>query len=312
MFTVFSCPKAFTGRFAIIQRNAMRSWKALPSGWHALVVGDDPGTDSAALELGLDHVAEVERNAEGTPLVSAIFAAARQHAATEDEYLCYVNADIILLPDFPPAVERGISLAGKGFLFGRRTDLEVTRDLDLADGWDDVLRANAHAHGRLRQPSAMDYFVFPREAFVDMPPFAVGRPGWDQWLAYEAHRIGLTRIDLTASALVIHQSHDYSHHPAQGSGVWHGAEARRNADLMGGSLGGYSRAHTIRDAEYLLTSKGLVRNRNLIARSYRWLVGVAESSPLARRFLLWPLLKLRRVARGGWSEASALGRSRSE
>ena len=97
--TIFSAPKPFTNpHIATIQRNAIRSWVELGSEVEVFLVGEEAGLAEAAAELGVRYLPNVRRNAEGTPLVSSIFDLARQNS--NSPLLAYVNADIILLPDF--------------------------------------------------------------------------------------------------------------------------------------------------------------------------------------------------------------------
>ena len=54
-----------------------------------------------AHEYNILHLPDVTRNDWGTPLVSSIFELARQ--STNSPLLAYVNADILLMPDFVKA-----------------------------------------------------------------------------------------------------------------------------------------------------------------------------------------------------------------
>lgn len=66
-------------------------------------------------------------------------------------------------------------------------------------------------HGRLVSP-AYDCFIFRKGLYSDgIPPFAVGRLGFDVWLVYEAARLGACVIELGGQAACIHQWHDYTH-----------------------------------------------------------------------------------------------------
>src|SRR6185503_19261185 len=78
MLTLFAIPKAFRGHTGIIQRNAIGSWARLGGGSRVILFGDEEGTAAVPRELHLEHVPEVERNEFGTPLVSALFRAARE------------------------------------------------------------------------------------------------------------------------------------------------------------------------------------------------------------------------------------------
>ena len=88
-----------------------------------------------------------------------------------------------------------------------------------------------------------------------LPPFAVGRPGWDNWMIYHARGRKMPVVDATESTLVIHQNHAYGH-VKQGTGAaWEGPEGNRNLDLIGGE----ERIFTLADATHRLTRGGLRR-----------------------------------------------------
>ena len=90
-------------------------------------MGDDPGVAEAAAEAGAIHIGEPAKNEFGTPLLDWAFGqAARQGTG---DWLCYVNADIILLPDFLAAVRQ---LPFKPLLgIGRRWDCDITEPVDF-------------------------------------------------------------------------------------------------------------------------------------------------------------------------------------
>src|ERR1035437_8580715 len=97
--SVFSAPKPFTNpHLAMIQQNAIQSWQQLGPEVEVMLVGEEAGLADAAERLGVKYLPDVRRNAQGTPLVSSIFELARN--ASSSPFLAYVNADILLLPDF--------------------------------------------------------------------------------------------------------------------------------------------------------------------------------------------------------------------
>jgi hypothetical protein len=230
--TIFTAPKPFTDpHIGLIQRNAIRSWVALGSEVQVLLMGDEPGMEAAAAELEVLQVSDVERNEQGTPLVSSIFAQARGFDQTP--YLAYVNADILLFTDLLDAT-RTTSDRGTPFLIvGQRWDLDLADPLELEPGWQGRLRQRTLEKGRLHPAGGSDYFVFPRECYEDVPPFAIGRAGWDNWMIYHARREGWPVVDATASVLIVHQSHDYGHLPG-GQPHYRLPESQRNVELAGG------------------------------------------------------------------------------
>jgi hypothetical protein len=230
--TIFTAPKPFTNpHINIIQRNAIRSWLYLGDEVEVMVFGDEPGIAEAAIELGAHHIPSVARNDKGTPLLNDIFAKA--HDLSQSPVLAYANADILFVADFLKAA-KVIQGKSKAYLtVGRRWNLDVHEELDFSPLWEDDLRARIQKEGELFIPTGIDYFIFPRHLFVDLPPFSVGRSGWDNWMIYEGYTRGYDLIDATHGITAVHQNHDYHHLP--GNKPHYGTEeAKVNIALAGG------------------------------------------------------------------------------
>ncbi len=288
LVTIFSAPKPFTDpHIALIQRNAIRSWLALGEEVEVLLVGEEEGLAEVAEGLGVPLLREVERNECGTPLIASIFSLARE--ASRSPYLAYVNADILLLPEMVEATRRIANTLNEPFLLvGQRWDLEVTEALSFEDGWCERLVSQVRQRGRLHRPAGSDYFVFPRSCFLEVPPFAVGRAGWDNWMIYHARTSGWAVIDGTPSVMVIHQSHDYRHLPG-GRPHYDLEESQRNMALAGG----FAAMYMVLDATHELVGGKLRRARltpmRLVRALERWLTPPQGGlrgwrGSLARRF----------------------------
>lgn len=250
MLTIFAIPKPFQGHNNVIQVNAIRSWLCLRPRCEIILFGKDEGTAGVAGQYGLRHVPDVECNEYGTPLVSSLFGAAQRLASHQT--LCYVNADIILTSDFLPAI--GQVRKPSFLLVGRRWDLELKEPLNFeSPDWETDLRVLVARNGRSHPVTGIDYFVFPSGLYGDLPPLAIGRGGWDNWLIYRARVLKSPVIDASGVITAVHQDHDYSHHPEGAPGVWKGPEMKRNVELMGGEDKGFTLEH----ATLLLTPEGL-------------------------------------------------------
>ena len=184
-----------------------------------------------AAEYGVRHIRDVASSKSGVPLINAMFDRAR--AESDAPLLAFVNADIILLPDFSTAARRMADLKDKFLLVGQRWNLDVTEALDFSPGYAEKLHKWTMAEGRLHTLKASDYFVFPRELFTEVPDLLVGRAGWDNWMMYFGTTQPWPAIDATADVVCIHQNHDYAHLPG-GQPHFDLEESQINVHLGGG------------------------------------------------------------------------------
>jgi len=266
--TFFSLPKAFRGHFEVIQRNAITSWTRLSPRPEIILFGNEHGTAEIARQLGLRHVPEVRRSEYGTPLVNDLFEKAQDLAMCST--LCYVNTDILLLSDFMKAVEQVASWRDPFLMVGRRTNLDLDQLLVLeSPDWETRLRVLVRKQGTLGLPVQIDYFVFTRGLYRSIPDFAIGRTRWDNWLIWSARASKAPVADATAVVTVIHQNHDYSHHPKGKAWLKFGEEARKNHRLAG------RRTCSLYYATHKLTPKGI-----------KWNVGQLFA-PIRRFFRRW-------------------------
>lgn len=250
MLTLFTVPKAFQGPIAVIQRNAICSWKLLHPLGEIILFGNEKGIAEIAEELGVRHIPDVACNEYGTPLINDVFQKAQDFA--KYDILCYVNADIILMSDFIEAIKR---IQKPLFLMiGQRWDLEVDRLVDFnSSQWEPQLREDLLRCGKPHPRWGTDYFVFKRGVFKGIPALSIGRTIWDNWLIYQARSSDIPVIDATEVVSAVHQSHGYSHHVKGERGVRQGAEARKNRELAGNM----PRPFTLDDATWALTPKSL-------------------------------------------------------
>ena len=253
LITIFITPKGFDrDHIALIQRNAIRSWKALGEDVDILLIGDDPGVEENAKALGVRHIREVKRNASGTPMLDDIFRLARENS--DSPLLAYVNADIILKRDFVETSRKVLERGKKFLLVGQRWDLDVQVDLEFPQGWETEFDKDLAARGRRHPAGGSDYFVYPRDIFTSIPPFAIGRSGWDNWMFYEARLKGWKLINCSKVINIIHQDHDYAHLP-NGLPHYRQPESAENVKAAGGKR----TIFTLLDCDYELDKSGALR-----------------------------------------------------
>lgn len=263
MLTIFSIPKPFIGHIDIIQRNAIKSWVEIEPRCEIFLCGNDQGVAEVAAEFDLIHIPDIEKNEFGTPLLNSAFNIVQQK--TVNDLICYVNGDIILLNDVIDAIKM-VSFHHY-LLLGQRWNLDINDPIDFNNSsWEKEMRAELASKGKLQPPFGSDYFIFPKEINWNMPEFAVGRPGWDNWIIYKARSLQIPVVDATREVTVVHQNHDYTHIPEQvPSASFEGPEAARNRILMGG--GDYS--FNIRDVTHLFEGNSIIQAMEFPHLQYR-------------------------------------------
>jgi hypothetical protein len=244
--TIFTAPKSFANsHISLIQRNAIQSWQHLGEDVQVLLIGDEPGMSAFAIETGISQCSAVSRNEQGTPLVSSIFQLARQNSTSP--VLAYVNADILLTPEFVSLSRKVADQTHTFLIVGQRWDLDIRQPLDFNHDWAARLLFDTRARGRIHPPAGSDYFIFPRHCFTKIPDFAIGRAGWDNWMFYQARMNHWPVIDASSALTVIHQDHDYSHLPG-GKPHYQMPESFDNIRLAGGRRAIF----TLLDADYTI------------------------------------------------------------
>ena len=276
MLTIFSIPKAFDGHMNVIQRNAIQSWKHLDPSCQVILIGDDPGTAEVAKELGVLNIPQVLRNEFGTPLLDSAYQLAED--AAKNQYLCYVNADIILTSSLINAFKTVREQTTSFFMTARRWDYDQDTLIEFGQDWETRLLQDLSTNGKLAHYSAIDFWVYPKGLLEGIPPLAVGRIAFESWCLYKARQMKADVIDSTNVVVSIHQNHNYSHHPQGKVGIGTGIEAQRNRAMVGGR----SYFFCIRDRTHKLTRNGLIRTVDgwKLWRSLRTCVVLYPTMPL--------------------------------
>ena len=220
-------PKAMVKANGLRQSTAMRSWlRAFPTA-SVYAYGNETGIDELLVDLAAEfprhgriesRKTAAARNAYGTPLLSSVFADLFDYVVTAEGgdvdrlLFVYINADIILLHDFARAVAAAELHFDDFFMVGQRYDT-VVDGLDLRLPEAELAFQIDSRDGEWRGGHYKDYFAFTLPAFGThaVPPFAIGRGVWDDYLTVRGIESGMPVVDATAVARVVHANHDYKH-----------------------------------------------------------------------------------------------------
>jgi hypothetical protein len=242
MITFFTSPRPFKGQFDKLQRMAIQSWLGAVPGCQIILMGDAPGAGQVAQELGITRCLDVAVNEQTTPLVNSLFTLGERYAT--HGWLCEISTDITMDIDI---VDACLTLAklDNPFVVGQRWDIDV-----------DAKPSSAVLH----PPCGIDYFLYRRGTLpvADIPPFAVGKTAYDNWLVWAAQeRWGMSVIDATEAITAIHVNHPY---PEYGNKVAMFESAERAENLRLSAASGCRRLYGIDDAPWVLTH-GQVKKR---------------------------------------------------
>lgn len=292
LITIFTAPKAFTNpHIATIQRNALQSWLHLGPEVEVLLYGREAGIAEVASEFGVKHIPDVACTETGAPYINSMFDITRQ--ISDSPLLCVVNADIIFMPDIIKASKQLLNLTDRFLALGQRWDLDVKEQLDFSDNWVERFSLRTKNNGQLHLPLGSDYFIFPRGCFQEIPEFAIGRSGWDNWMIYYAMQQKYPTVDISPTVMIVHQNHDYSHLPGN-QPPYHMEESNRNRELAGGK----SHLYLILDMKQQLVNGQIRRPPISLARAFRYIelrLYPDKGNPRGWRRLL--IRRLRRMRR---------------
>jgi glycosyltransferase involved in cell wall biosynthesis len=190
---------------------------------------------------------------------------------------------MILFQDFVRAAQRVHAEMPDFLLIGQRWDLSVIEEMDFNNPqWRELLHLQIREHGMLHAECGLDYFIFSRHLYQAIPPFAIGRTAWDNWLVKDPYTRGVPVIDGTECITAVHQDHDYGHLDGGRREAWRGAEAKRNRSLLGpaGNMGRTSAAPWVLSKAGTLTKLG-PREETFLTTAYRkarsiWLLREAK------------------------------------
>lgn len=277
MITIFTIPKPFNGHIKVIQRNAIKSWMQLKPQCEIILFGDDKGVSEIAQEFKLLNIPNIDKNEFGTPLLDSVFNLAQQHSS--NNILVYVNSDIIIFNDLITTLKK--VKFSKYIISGRRYNFDISDEINFDDGSYLDLLKKIKIEGKLHGFSGKDYFIF-KKGTVDMQKFAVGRPGWDDWILYHMREKSIPIINSTNSINVIHQNHDYSHSKFGEKIRVGGPEWDRN----NATIGSFTNIISLRDADWIIDNDQLVRPPfplrmyNILSYFYLWRLLLAVKTRL--------------------------------
>jgi len=194
----------------------------------------------------------VETNEFGTPYLRALIESGERRA--RHDLLCYVNGDIILTEGLERAVQSTATQQAAFLMVSARINLDLEVPILFDSDWRGWLRDTCRARGTPGDHTSIDFFVFPKGLYQNIPPLAIGRAWFDQWMIKAAAQRG-SIVDAFPLRPIVHQNHGYAHVAGGRSTVYQGVEAERNLAIYGSR----GHAYTLLSCTHELGRDGKIR-----------------------------------------------------
>ena len=250
MLTIFTVPRLFEGHIDLIQRNALMSWKILKGSPQIILLGNETGASEICKDYDIDFVPDVKLSSvTNTPFVNDVFKKAQEKA--QHNIMAFVNTDIILMDDFIDAIECVSKRFEKFLLVGQKYDIDVKEKIDFEFSlWKQDL---INIEGRLHATCGIDYHVFKKGLWPNIPSFVIGRSSYDNWLTAQAFEEGCIGIDGTKVIYAIHQNHKHRR-LENGRDILEGPETKNNRKLAGSLVHGGFTSHATWEVVHIKNS----------------------------------------------------------
>jgi len=140
----------------------------------------------------------------------------RTLAYTEADFYCYINCDIIVLDDFCQTLKILYQKNVKNktdsiFACGQRWDSDsISEVINFQEFSDEKILSIAKQTGRMHEPTGIDYFIFQKRTFSNMPDLLIARAVFDNLIVGHAvMNNNIDDYDVSSMCTVIHQNHKY-------------------------------------------------------------------------------------------------------
>jgi Glycosyl-transferase for dystroglycan len=221
--TMLCIPKSFTRESdRRTAANAWLSWLALlrqiPFPNRLVVFSDEESVRATVLKIfvrtTLVEFHSIATNDMGTPFLHDAIrkAAFLPHARYSHRHiLFYSNNDIVFDSSMKDSVLKLATLTSPhGFLgIGLRCEITFRQSFKRTELQRVISRLQKECV--MGPPYAIDFFIFNANLFIDMPPFLIGRGGFDQWMVHHALEKKAQVVDVTDASLALHLNHDMCH-----------------------------------------------------------------------------------------------------
>lgn len=219
---VTSCKPIDNEKTKIRQMNSILSWDWLDCDKEIFLFNKDEQIVSLYEHLNITIVKEYESsNNSDLPTWRAMKDYA-SNVANEEDYIVWVNSDIIFDNTLLETIE-GVEKSTNNFILtGKRKNWD---DYHLLSRKDEVRQIPFTDQGDKWE---IDYYVFKKNHFKDLPKFYIARMSFDNYLLQNSIRNVEHTVDCTLTINAIHHTHGYGKNSEQTWSDFH----KENPEVM--------------------------------------------------------------------------------
>tara|TARA_B100001175_G_scaffold76821_1_gene64185 strand:+ start:9911 stop:10768 length:858 start_codon:yes stop_codon:yes gene_type:complete len=207
MVTIFTFPRPFKEPFLNAQKNAINSWKKIHPDVEIYLINDEENSSKAFAKKNGIKCIDGKFSEFGTPLLKDALEKIKQLAKHKD--ILFFNTDIIYIDGMLKSINKIHDSYEEYFVVGRRVNIDLDQKIDFNNKNYKSTLVDLYNKGDMHGLSGLDYWLFSKNLFEDIPNFRIGKPGYDSWLLANAHKKQIPTIDASKAIRILHQNHDY-------------------------------------------------------------------------------------------------------
>jgi len=233
---ITSCKPTKIEKIETMQLNSLRSWIALEHEKEIYVFNRDDSVKDMCKNIDVKLVEDYESSPHSDIPTWRAMRNFAHSISTDDDIIIWVNSDVMFDESLIETIRQVLQNKIENFvLVGQKYDWSNFYKLDNEFKIGSLSPLVKHGE------YAIDYFIFKKNLFENVPGFFIARQKFDNYLLSKAINEYFT-IDCTNTLLCVHHRHDYGpeinlpFHRAHSTHEWQN-EQKTNDSLMSGQMG---------------------------------------------------------------------------
>jgi len=261
MFTIFTFPRPFKSPFNTPQLNAINSWKKIHKDIEIYLINDELNTAKEFAIKNKIKCIDGKFSKYGSPLLKDAIQSI--NSVARNDIILFINTDIVYVDGIKRTIDVVLNNFDKYFIVGRRVDCDIDYEISFNNEDYQKKLITMYKNGDMHGLSGLDYWVFPKNSFNEIPDFVIGKPGYDNWLLAESKRTSIPVIDASNTIRILHQNHYYPQKKSDSYKIEYDENLKKAGDLLG----------SLRNSDFVVDNSFLLKNPSIFYQFFDYLNG---------------------------------------